>query len=962
MRLNIFFVFLIFSSIKGEELLKIKLEDNTLKILLAKNIHIVKILKNYAFVVIKEGEQKKLEGLNFETLDRIDEGKYYLVTIKEKGTDLSRYCKVIFNEDDIFLIKIYDDKNLKEIIKQKIFLQYLTLKPISPNKGKFNVKFKYDQTIQNIVNSVNPDTILSFVMRLQDFKSRYSTYDSCFQAAIWIKDKFYEYGCDTVILQYHTYHHAPNVIGIKYGTLYSPDHYSIICGHFDSFCFEDSLNAPGADDNASGTASVLECARVLKDCSFEYTIRFIAFSGEEFGLYGSETYADFARIMNDTIVGVINADMIGYTNHSPDTISVFADDSLSPSDTLAELFIECAENYTSLLCLKIINSIPFSDHASFWDKGFNAIGLIEEIGSNANPYVHSSKDTIGLSYNNNLFATEVVKTIIATIASISCLSPLPEAPIPPLLIQPFDCSKFYSPYPEFSFSSTDPQRDSIQYLILIDETATFSSPESILTSIYPSDTIVKYQLTSPLEHGNVYFWKVKAKDPYGTNYWSLFSDVHSFTIDTTLPYNTCSFLQCNFNQFSKNNLINLKIVGDSVMLETYGYIYDTLLYEDFEDVFPQNWGINDGNNDGIYWTNGTSDYLGIYTPPNYHSKYAYYDDYPAGFTNNTAEEIISPPVYIPAGSTDIKIIYDYGIRCLESGEKMILKTRKFNSGSWSSWINRYTHYQSSFGTYSYQIPSNYFPLESLQVKWTYTDASTINHRGYGCAIDNVLFVKTITFENNYGEMLTKDIRFCELSGLFERDFWGDLIFEKSDEEDSIGITIQYYNGSCWENVPDNLLPGNSIGIFTAKKSDTISLNLLDTLTYNRIRVKVLFKRYTQFAKSGSEPSLLRLEVGNLSRYVGIDEIKEDIFDISGNIFYSDLEVRFLLKKDEHVSISLFDITGRNVKNIINGEKMTKGFHKIKISYERMNEIPRGVYFLYFEAGNIKRIKKLILIG
>lgn len=100
--------------------------------------------------------------------------------------------------------------------------------------------------------------------------------------------------------------------------------------------------------------------------------------------------------------------------------------------------------------------------------------------------------------------------------------------------------------------------------------------------------------------------------------------------------------------------------------------------------------------------------------------------------------------------------------------------------------------------------------------------------------------------------------------------------------------VQYFNGSYWENVPDNILPGNSIGIFKSKKTDTISLNLLDTLTYNRIRVKVLFKRFSVYTKSGSEISLLRLEVGNLSRYVDIEEIKNDIFEISSNIVYSDL--------------------------------------------------------------------------
>lgn len=106
----------------------------------------------------------------------------------------------LIKDDDIFLIKIYNYKSLKEIMKHKISLQYLTLKPVSKNTKEFNTKFKYEQAIQNIVNSVNPDTILSFVRRLQNLKSRYSTHDSCFAAAMWIKEKLIEYGCDTVIL------------------------------------------------------------------------------------------------------------------------------------------------------------------------------------------------------------------------------------------------------------------------------------------------------------------------------------------------------------------------------------------------------------------------------------------------------------------------------------------------------------------------------------------------------------------------------------------------------------------------------------------------------------------------------------------------------------------------------------------------------------------------------------------
>jgi hypothetical protein len=103
--------------------------------------------------------------------------------------------------------------------------------------------------IEAMVAAVNPDSVLAFVRRLQKYRSRYSTSDSCRAAAQWIADKFRAYGCDTVYLQQHTTGHAPNVIGIKYGTSGLRNPYAIIDGHFDTYPPD---TVPGADDNASG--------------------------------------------------------------------------------------------------------------------------------------------------------------------------------------------------------------------------------------------------------------------------------------------------------------------------------------------------------------------------------------------------------------------------------------------------------------------------------------------------------------------------------------------------------------------------------------------------------------------------------------------------------------------------------------------------------------------------------------
>ena len=94
-----------------------------------------------------------------------------------------------------------------------------------------------------------------------------------------------------------------NVVGTKTGYLF-PDQEWIIGSHYDS------VNNPGADDNASGSALVLEAARILSGYPSDYTIRFITFDREEQGLYGSDEYA--TTHADDDILGMISADMVAF--------------------------------------------------------------------------------------------------------------------------------------------------------------------------------------------------------------------------------------------------------------------------------------------------------------------------------------------------------------------------------------------------------------------------------------------------------------------------------------------------------------------------------------------------------------------------------------------------------------------------------------------------------------------------
>jgi Zn-dependent M28 family amino/carboxypeptidase len=196
-----------------------------------------------------------------------------------------------------------------------------------------------------------------------------------------------------------------------------------------------TIRAPGADDNASGVAVMLEVARVLcgsvQKISPDYTVKFIAFGAEEFHPaytgkghhFGSRHYARKAKQRGEQILGVISIDMIGY-NQRYLYVTITSD---SSSSWLGQKIIEanqrCALGLTT-------NTPPFrnsttSDHASFQEIGFSAITLSEsfepwtsESYYRANPFYHTSQDeskTLNLELVRKV--AQVTLAVMVTLAS-----------------------------------------------------------------------------------------------------------------------------------------------------------------------------------------------------------------------------------------------------------------------------------------------------------------------------------------------------------------------------------------------------------------------------------------------------------------------------------------------------------------------------------------------------------------
>jgi hypothetical protein len=178
-----------------------------------------------------------------------------------------------------------------------------------------------------------------------------------------------------------------NALGVRTGTS-EPSRHVIICAHYDAV-----TETPGADDNASGTAAVLEAARVLAPYTFASTVVFALWDTEEQGLVGSAHYAADAANTETEIAAVINLDMVGWDGDGDGIVEVHTDvSSLDLAKSLAGYASTHALDVTPVIIEPGTNR---SDHASFWRNGYQAVLLIEEFsGGDFNENYHQPTDVV----------------------------------------------------------------------------------------------------------------------------------------------------------------------------------------------------------------------------------------------------------------------------------------------------------------------------------------------------------------------------------------------------------------------------------------------------------------------------------------------------------------------------------------------------------------------------------------
>lgn len=274
---------------------------------------------------------------------------------------------------------------------------------------------KYDKQLSGVI-PVNPTGVLDTLLHRRSGTTKFRT------AADFIAMQFRTLGLNPVLENNVSPWGKTNVIGTLPGIR---EEYVVVCGHFDSA----NNQCPGADDNGSGTSAVLEIARILSRYRFTYSIKFIAFGGEEQGLLGSKEYVQ--RHAGDSIRAVLNCDMILWDGDGDNVLQLHAVNNANGqySLDLARFIARVDTVYGTAINPSIINpGIRASDHASFWDGKYSSVCIIEEYGSDFCPYYHTANDawTNYQSGNHqNYFLATTRFTAVSAAQLAGMLGPVP---------------------------------------------------------------------------------------------------------------------------------------------------------------------------------------------------------------------------------------------------------------------------------------------------------------------------------------------------------------------------------------------------------------------------------------------------------------------------------------------------------------------------------------------------------
>lgn len=341
-----------------------------------------------------------------------------------------------------------------------------------------------DPEIKKMISEIKAENLEATIHKLVSFGTRHTLSDTKSKtkgigaAQQWVKSEFDRFALEsdgrlTAAIDYFEVKadgkriikdsQLGNIMATLKGTDPADSRILIISGHLDSRVSDVmnvKSNAPGANDDGSGVAAVLELAKIMSKRSFPATIIFVAVTGEEQGLYGARHLAELAKASNWNIMAMLNNDMIGNslssgTNIRDNTqIRIFSEtipyleteeeakmrkatnrDNDSPSRLLARYIKTVTEQYVDQLKVKLVyrndRFLRGGDHTPFSQNGFTAVRFCE-MNENFNHQHQDLRTENGIQYGDlaEFMDFEYLrKNTCANLATLANLARSPKAPL-----------------------------------------------------------------------------------------------------------------------------------------------------------------------------------------------------------------------------------------------------------------------------------------------------------------------------------------------------------------------------------------------------------------------------------------------------------------------------------------------------------------------------------------------------
>ena len=277
----------------------------------------------------------------------------------------------------------------------KSFLEAMTIprKKISAVKKSYSIR--YEKEANQLIKQLNPSLMWSNLTKFSSHQDRYADSDDGVAAAKWlgkqVEDIAEKAGLDNVTVYFvETKNYKQPSVVAKFGDSNEPG--VVIGAHMDttSSYFE---RKPGADDDGSGSMTVLESARTIMSSgmTFKKPIYFVWYSAEEEGLIGSQHVVKDFKKKNIPVDAVMHFDMTGYAHKNEPTIWLIDD---NVDDGLTAFLEKIVKTYTLRPVKYTRCGYACSDHASWSHAGYKAVIPAEARYEDTNPTMHSSADTI----------------------------------------------------------------------------------------------------------------------------------------------------------------------------------------------------------------------------------------------------------------------------------------------------------------------------------------------------------------------------------------------------------------------------------------------------------------------------------------------------------------------------------------------------------------------------------------